>query len=389
MIQKHDITSGQAMTFELRYFRELSTTDDIYDIPWQSLIVGETSSLLSSSASSHANPSPSGPRPRIDFSSKVETRCDLYLVVPDARFGLKLRDVADQLDASELGINSSSSGGAVSRANMPKHGSIRVSTAAKLCLELKVRTNLDASRAEAFSKYTGKIRLASAGGLRALLCCSCANRGSNPLNAADSHSPGSASSSCSERDLSADAPHAHSDTVSSAATSALADNGAGGCACEAKAARTLLELALALLDEAGGCFGLGLGLGGADADSLAALRAYATAGAVRLVLVSKRRRCGMAARALGLEDARVECLPFANFCSASPPSSASSALSASSLVYRSASIEGPLPLVSAAAAHAHAWFTDGGHQNGGGAEWKCSGYPAFLASTFFGPSHSS
>jgi hypothetical protein len=361
------------MTFELRYFRDVSTTDDINDLPWQSLLVGETSS------------SP----PRIEFSSKVELRSDLYLVVPDARFGLKLRDVADECSASELGM--CSSGSASNSLNVPKRISVRISTASKLRVELKVRTNLDASRAEAFSKYTGKIRLPSAGGLGALLCCHCSSH--NPPHLVGTHTLSSASSSrCAEAAASAGAMHVDSDTVASAATSALADNCNGGCACEAKAARTLIELVLGLLDDAGSC--LSFGLGGADADSLAALRAYATAGAVRLVLVSKRRRCGMAARALGLEDSRVECLPFAKICSASPPSSAPSSLSASasssqSLVYRSASIEGPLPLVTAAAAHAHAWFTDGGHQSGGGAEWQCGGYPAFLARTFFGLPHTS
>ena len=117
------------MTFELRYFRDVSAIDDINDLPWQSLLVGETSS------------SP----PQIKFSHEVESRSDLYLVVPDARFGLKLRDVADASDASELGM--CSSGSAPNSLSAPKHCSVRVSTAAKLRVELKVRTNLDASRA--------------------------------------------------------------------------------------------------------------------------------------------------------------------------------------------------------------------------------------------------
>ena len=264
--------------------------------------------------------------------------------------------------------------------NAPIQSSVRISSAAKVRVELKVRTNLDASHAEAFSRYTGKVRLAGAGGLRALLSCSCRSRNHEiglPHAAADSAlSSGSAAGA---------APHVLLDAAAPASSAAMADSGV--CACEAKAASTLIHLALSLLDDSGSC--LGLGLGGADADSVAALRAYATAGAVRLVLVAKRRRCGLAARSMGLEDARVECIPFAGFCYVPHPSTqtlaplSAAAASSSAQMYRSASIEGPLPLVTAAAAHAHAWF--GGHQHGGGAEWRCGGYPAFLTHTFFGP----
>jgi hypothetical protein len=267
---------------------------------------------------------------------------------------------------------------------MPRQSSVRISSTAKVRVELKVRTSLDASRAEAFSRYTGKVRLAGTGGLRALLSCHCRSRNH------DLDLPHAAAGSGSSSGSAAGAvPRVLMDAAASASSSALADN---GCACEAKAASTLIQLALSLLDDSGSC--LGLGLGGADADSIAALRAYATAGAVRLVLVAKRRRCGLAARSLALEDARVECIPFAGFCSAVHPSSqalaplsaAAASSSPSSHVYRSASIEGPLPLVTSAAAHAHAWFTaDGSHQDGGGTEWLCGGYPAFLAHAFFGP----